>query len=333
VTDLVAFASLIGGLVLLAAAGDFLVGGAVSLGRHLGVSPLFAGIFVVGFGTSAPEMIVAVDAALDGHPELALGNIVGSNIANVWLVLGLPALISPLATGEFGQKRALLAMLIATLVWIVVTATGPLHAGVGAAFIAGLVVYALITYFAARQAVSAGVDVGMEEEEQQVYGWPRTLGLLAIGLIGLPIGASLIVDGGVHVARTFDVPEEIIGLTLLAIGTSLPEIGAGVAAAMRGHGSVCVGNVLGSNIFNIAGAGGIVGLMAGFSDRPIQVTETFLVYDHWAMAAAALTLGLFIVTRSSITRLAGILLLLVYLAYIYGLVSGWNILALVTGGT
>lgn len=330
-TDFIAFASLIGGLVLLAAAGDFLVGGAVSLSRHLGISPLVAGIFVVGFGTSAPEMIVAVDAALEGYPELALGNIVGSNIANVWLVLGLPALIAPLATGGFGQKRALTAMLIATLVWIIVTATGPLHAGIGTAFILGLLVYAVITFYAVRQAVGAGVDVGMEDEFD-VFGWPKTLLYLGIGLIGLPIGAHLIVDGGVHVARTFDVPEEVIGLTLLAIGTSLPEIGAGIAATLKGHGSVCVGNVLGSNIFNIAGAGGIVGLMAGFSDTPIEVTDTFLNYDHWAMMAAALTLAVFIVTRSSITRLAGIVLLLVYALYIYGLVSGWNILALFTGG-
>ncbi len=330
-TDLVAFASLIGGLVLLAAAGDFLVAGAVSIGRHLGVSPLFAGIFVVGFGTSAPEMVVAVDAALEGHPELALGNIVGSNIANVWLVLGLPALIAPLTSGGFGEKRALAAMLIATAAWIVVTATGPLHAGVGAAFLSGLLVYALISFFAARSAVRAGVDVGLEDD-LDLMGWPRTLAMLAVGLVGLPIGASLIVDGGVHVARTFDVPEEVIGLTLLAVGTSLPEIGAAIAASLRGHGSVCIGNVLGSNIFNIAGAGGIVGLMAGFSDHPIAVTKTFLVYDHWAMVAAALTLGVLIVTRSTISRLAGLLLLLVYLVYVYGLVRGWNILALFTGG-
>ncbi|MEM7768715.1 MAG: calcium/sodium antiporter [Pseudomonadota bacterium] len=330
-TDLIAFASLAGGLVLLAIAGDYLVGGAVSLGRHLGISPLVAGIFVVGFGTSAPEMIVAVDAAVTGYPELALGNIVGSNIANVWLVLGLPALIAPLVTGGFGQKRALTAMGIATAAWILVTATGPLHAGVGAAFILGLIVYAMITLYAVRSAVAAGVDVGMDDD-LELFGWPKTLIYLSVGLIGLPIGAHLIVDGGVHVARTFNVPEEVIGLTLLAVGTSLPEIGAGIAAVRKGHGSVVVGNVLGSNIFNIAGAGGIVGLMAGFSETPVRVTATFTNYDHWAMAAAALTLAIFIVTRSAITRLAGVLLLLIYAVYIYGLVNGWNILGLFAGG-
>ncbi|MEM0985135.1 MAG: calcium/sodium antiporter [Pseudomonadota bacterium] len=331
-TDLIAFASLVGGLLLLGGAGDFLVGGAVSLGRHLGVSPLVAGIFVVGFGTSAPEMLVAVDAALEGYPELALGNIVGSNIANVWLVLGLPALIAPLAAGGFGQTRALIAMMIATVSWIFLTALGPLHAGIGAAFILGLVVYALITFYAVRSAVAAGVDVGMDDD-LDIFGWPKTLVYLAIGLIGLPIGAHLIVDGGVHVARTFDVPEEIIGLTLLAVGTSLPEIGAGIAAALKGHGSVCVGNVLGSNIFNIAGAGGIVGLMAGFAEEPVSITATFMNYDHWAMMAAALTLAGFILLRTQISRLAGVLLLLVYGLYLYGLVSGWNIRALLPGIT
>ena len=323
-TELIAFGSLIGGLIILAVAGDYLVGGAVSLARHLGVSPLFAGIFIVGFGTSAPEMIVAVDAALEGYPEMALGNIVGSNIANVWLVLGLPALIAPLATGGYGQGRALVAMLLATAGWIIITTLGPLHAGVGTAFLLALVVYALIAFFATRAATAAGVDVGMDDDIE-IFGWSKTLIYLGVGLVGLPIGAMLIVDGGVSVARMFNVPEEVIGLSLLAIGTSLPEIGAGVAAALRGHGSVCVGNVLGSNIFNILGAGGIVGLFAGLAEEPVAVTETFLKYDHWAMVAAALTLAVFIVTKSAISRLAGVLLLLVYALYLYGLINGWDI--------
>ena len=328
--EVIAFASLIGGLVILAVAGDFLVGGAVSIARHMGISPLVAGIFVVGFGTSAPEMLVAVDAALEGYPELALGNIVGSNIANIWLVLGLPALIAPLATGGYGQSRALVAMLVATAVWIIMTATGPLHAGIGTAFILGLVLYAAITLYIVRKAVAAGVDVGLDDDLDR-FEWPKTLGYLIVGLIGLPIGAHLIVDGGVTNARMFDVPEEVIGLSLLAIGTSLPEIGAAIAAARKGHGELCVGNVLGSNLFNILGAGGIVGLMAGFSDTPIRVTATFLNYDHWAMAAAALTLAVYILLKAPITRLAGVLLLLIYAAYLYGLVNGWNILALFGG--
>ena len=139
----------------------------------------------------------------------------------------------------------------------------------------------------------------------------------------MPVGAHLIVDSGVNIARTFNISEEIIGLTLLAIGTSLPEIGAGIAAALRGRGEVLVGNVLGSNIFNILAAGGIISFFG-----PINVARTFPQYDHWAMVAAALTAAVFIIPKARISRLAGIVMLLIYALYIYGLIDGWNILAL-----
>lgn len=323
-------AALVGGLIILAFAGDFLVGGAVSVARRIGVSPLIAGIFIVGFGTSAPEMVVAVDAAVKGFPEVALGNIVGSNIANVFLVMGLPALIAPLLTGGYGEKRALVVMVIATAVWILITATMPLHAGVGLAFLGALVGYAIYTFMAASSDRKAGVDVGLEDDEDELS-LPRTIAYVMVGVIGLPLGAHLIVFGGVGVAQEFGVPEYIIGLTLIAIGTSLPEVGAGIAAALRGQGSVVVGNVLGSNIFNLLGAGGLVALVANLLGRPIDVAPSFHAYDHWAMAFAALVLTVFILTKSQVTRIAGILLLLVYALYLTGLTQGWNILSLIQG--
>ncbi len=325
--DITLIASLLGGFVIMAFAGDFLVNGAVSMARRIGISPLIAGIFIVGFGTSAPEMIVSFDAALNGRAGLAVGNIVGSNIANVLLVLGIPALISPLVAGGHGQGRALIAMLIATAAWIVMTALMPLDAMIGVLFLCLLIGYCGMTLIFARKAVASGDDPGVDLDDSGV-GLPmwRALIYVPLGVAGLVLGAKLIISGGVGVAEFYHVPQEWIGLTLLAIGTSLPEIGAGIAAALRKKGDVLFGNVLGSNLFNILGAGGIISLLG-----PVQVAPIFRQYDHFAMGLAALMIGVIIMTKARIGRLMGVLLLLVYAVYIYGLINSFNILALFTG--
>ena len=317
---------LISGLALLAVAGDFLVNGATAFAQRIGVSPLLAGIFIVGFGTSAPEMVVALDAALTGHPELALGNIIGSNIANVWLVLALPAFIAPIIAGAAGQRKALIAVILATTAWIIAAAAGPLSPPVGTLFLLSLIGYAIYTYLDLRAAKARGEDVPIDEDDHGMS-LTRTLVYLAIGIVGLPLGANFIVSGGVGLAKIFAIPEEIIGLTLLAVGTSLPEIGAGVAAVMRGRTEILFGNVLGSNLFNILGAGGLIALFG-----PIDVTGTFVRYDNWAMAGATLTAAAFILTRSRVSRLSAAAMLAIYGFYIYGLVNGWSVLALFGGG-
>lgn len=325
--DLSLIAALVGGLIIMALAGDFLVNGAVALARRMGVSPLLAGIFIVGFGTSAPEMLVSLDAAIEGRPGLALGNIVGSNIANVWLVLALPALIAPLAAGGFGQKRAMTAMLVATVLWISITAMMPLHAGVGFLFVLLLAGYSLYTFVSTRRAAKLGTDIGLITDVSETdISLSRALAYVPLGIGGLVLGAHLIVEGGVGLAEFYGVSQELIGLTLLAIGTSLPEIGAGIAAALRRKGDVLFGNVLGSNLFNILGAGGIVSFFG-----PVEVAPTFAQYDHWAMGAAALTVAAIIALRARIGRLTGALMLLVYAVYIYGLVNGFSILGLFGG--
>lgn len=317
------------GLVFMAFAGHFLVVGAVSIARKLGVSPLIAGIFIVGFGTSAPEMVVSLDAAMKGNAGLALGNIVGSNIANVWLVLAIPALIKPFMAGGAGQKNALLAMLIVTAVWIILTATLPLHAGIGMAFILGLIGYSTYTFYSARKMAQeqAGAPIPVPGDAEKRIALPLALTYVPIGIIGLVLGANLIVSGGTRLAESFGVSQEIIGLTLLAVGTSLPEIGAGIAAVLNRKGEVLFGNILGSNIFNLLGAGGIISFFG-----PVKVADTFQNYDHWAMAAAALTAGIFIVTKSKVSRLAAILMLLIYALYLYGLVNGFSLLGLFQDG-
>lgn len=324
-SELTLIVSLAGGLVLLAFAGDFLVSGSVTIARRLGLSPLVAGIFIVGFGTSAPEMIVALDAAGSGFPNLAIGNIVGSNIANILLVLGLPALVMPVQAGNWGQRRAWLAMALATAAWIAILATIGFSASVAGLFLAGLVVYAVATLASARSAARQGTDTGIEADpaEQSLL---RAVTFTLVGLAGLPIGAHLIVDGGVGLARAFDIPEEVIGLTLLAVGTSLPEIGAGIAAAIRGRTDVVIGNILGSNIFNILGAGGLVAFYGTF-----DMAASFPDYDHWIMAITAAILGLVILLKARIGRLGGMLFLLLYALYVYGLVNGWSFSAAFDG--
>ena len=321
--ELSLIAALIGGLVVMALAGNALVSGSVGLARRMGVSPLVAGIFIVGFGTSAPEMIVSLDAAASGQSGLALGNIVGSNIANVFLVLGLPALIAPLTAGGVGEKRALAAVVVSALVWIAITAVMPLSPPVGLCFLAILVAYSGLTFIQARRAVAVGRDPGVTEEEDPHLPLWQSLVYVPLGILGLILGANLVIAGGVGVAKFLNVPEEYIGLTLLAIGTSLPEIGAGVVAAMKRQGEVLIGNVLGSNVFNILGAGGIVALFG-----PVRTAPTFQQYDHWALGLATLIAALIIVTKARIGRLTGLLLLLIYAAYIYGLIIGLDITGL-----
>lgn len=317
--DLTLLAALVGGLVILAFAGDFLVNGAVALARRIGVSPLVAGILIVGFGTSAPEMVVAVDASSQGQPGIAIGNIVGSNIANVWLVLAVPAFLIPLATQQFGLRRSYWIMIAVTALWIGWTAFLPLTPVFGFILLGSLLVYSILMLVWTSQGIRKGIDVGLEDEGESLGTTAMWLNLI-VGLVGLPLGAHLIVEGGVGIARVYAVPEEVIGLTLLAIGTSLPELGAGIAAGLRRRGEVVIGNVIGSNIFNLAGSGAIIAFFG-----PTELAPTFLQFDHWALAAAAIVLGLFVLSRSRVTRLAALAMLLAYAAYIYGLVHGWDV--------
>tara|TARA_R100001079_G_scaffold85112_1_gene47909 strand:- start:1831 stop:2469 length:639 start_codon:yes stop_codon:yes gene_type:complete len=206
---------------------------------------------------------------------------------------------------------------------MLLTAVGPLTFLGGVLFLTILVAYCVITFYMARKAVASGEDPGIEIEEHDPLSLGRSLAYIVLGIGGLVLGAHLIIAGGVGIAEFYHVPQEWIGLTLLAFGTSLPEIGAAIAAALRRHGEVAIGNVLGSNVFNILGAGGIISLFG-----PIEIAPTFTQYDHWVMAFAALLIGGFILTRARLGRLMGVLMLLIYAAYIYGLIHGVNLLGL-----
>lgn len=321
--DPILIASLFGGLILLALGGDLLVRGAVRLGGAMGASPLIAGMFIVGLGTSLPEILVSANAAFSGSPGLGIGNIVGSSIANVFLVLAIPALIFPVLAGGPGQGRNLFAMLLATALWIGMTAILPLSPLMGFFFLCILVGFAGLSLFAASRDHAEGKPTGVRAHRADGPPMWRALIYVPAGVLALVYASGLIVSGAEGLARFANVPEEYIGLTLLAVGTSLPEIGASLAAAFRKQGDVLVGNILGSNIINILGAGGIIALSGTVTIAPL-----FKTYDHWVMGLSAAVLAILIVTRARIGRLLGMLLLLLYAVYIYGLVNGVNLLAL-----
>ncbi|MBL4915824.1 calcium/sodium antiporter [Szabonella alba] len=309
-----------GGLVLLVLAGDALVRGAVNLALRLGIPALVVGLTVVAFGTSAPELLVSVQAVLKDQADIALGNVVGSNIANVLLVLGVPALIATIHSADLGLGRSYVTMLAATALFIAVSLFGPITVWHGLILLAGLALMLLDNYRSsmAHRAALAG-NPGAEAEEVEgadptMPGWKIAVFLVA-GLIGLPLGADLLVDGASNIARSMGISEVVIGLTLVAVGTSLPELATSVIAAFKRQAEVAMGNVIGSNVFNLLGIIGVTSLVG-----PLPVPEVMLNRDLWVMALAALVLLPFIFGRFSLTRGVGVAFLLAYAGYTAALV-------------
>lgn len=299
---------IVAGLVLLVLAGDALVKGAVNLSLRLGVPALIVGLTIVAFGTSAPELLVSIDAVLDGAPALALGNVVGSNIANILLVLGIPALITavPVSRSLSGDFLIMLASaaLFTALAWV-----GPFSWWHGLVLLIGLAAMLWNSYSRA-QAHRADAEVDLEGVEDGISGLRIALYLLG-GIIGLPIGANLLVSGATDIASQLGVSDAVIGLTLVAVGTSLPELATTVAAALRKEAGVAMGNVIGSNIFNLLG---IIGIASFVGDIPVP--ETMLHLDLWLMLAASAALGLFVYTGRSIGRVSGVILIALYVVYV-----------------
>ena len=293
------------GLVILIFAGDALVKGAVNLALRLGVPALVVSLTVVAFGTSAPELLVSVQAMLNGAPGLALGNVVGSNTANVLMVLGIPALIATMHTGACETRRDYLLMVGASLLFVAFCLTGRLvwwHGLILLAVLAGVLV---TTFMTTRE-----VDAEVEGAEEGMARW-KIGAYLVLGLIGLPVGANLLVTGATEIARAFGVSEAVIGLTLVAIGTSLPELATTVMAAIRRHADVALGNVIGSNLFNVTAIMGIAVLIG-----PVPVDPGFIRLDLWTMLAATALLVPFVYMGRDITRPWGAALSGLYVAYL-----------------
>ena len=305
------------GFIILLYSGDCLVRGALAAAEKLNVSSLFVGVVIVGFGTSLPEFIIGLRAAVDGRVGLAQGAIVGSNIANIWLVIAVPAIIFPAVTNISRMRLTSFVMLLATAAWIGVTYYMGLNPLIGAAFLGTLAIYLAVALFVARD--DAKAEAGDPVEEGKLKRTPtwRMFTLILIGMFGLPLGSEFLVDGGQAIALTTKSSEILVGITLLAVGSSLPELGAGLAAAWRKESDVALGNILGANIFNILGAGGAVAMTG-----PQQLAPQFHEYSHWAMALSALMVTAVIFMKRKIGFVTATIFLLCYAVYIFGLVRG-----------
>jgi len=315
------------GLIILLAAGDFLVKGAVNLALRLGIPAFIVSLTVVAFGTSAPELLISVKAVLEDAPGIALGNVVGSNIANVLMVLGVPALFFGLQTADCDTKRSYQQMIAATVLFIVVCFLGPITWMHGLVLLAALFWMLWDATSEARahkraNTATAAASEDVQDDEEEVEGadpdlpWTKILLYLALGLIGLPFGADLLLDGAVNIARAMVMSEAIIGLTLVAFGTSLPELAAVTAAAYRGHGDVALGNVFGSNMFNLLA---IIGTAALFGD--MRVPGEILNFDIWMMAAVTLVIAPIVYMRLNIGRVLGAVLTVAYAVYVVVLLT------------
>ncbi len=281
--------------------------GAVGIARTLGLSPLVIGLTVVGFGTSTPELLVSADAALRGVPDIALGNVVGSNIGNVLLIVGLSALIWPVKVAGDTLKRDTAVMMAAALVLLPLFWLGTMGRLSGGVLVAGLLTY---LYIAFRDGKADEDDPSLQGAVAPV--WKSALWVIA-GLVALMLGARWLVDGAVNIARGFGVSEAFIGLTVVAIGTSLPELATSVVAAIKRQSEIAIGNIVGSNIFNVLGILGITAIIT-----PIPVAPRFLTFDLPVMIAVSLLLTALLLLRPVIGRLVGGAMIAAYAAYVWG---------------
>ncbi|HRP87374.1 MAG TPA: calcium/sodium antiporter, partial [Gammaproteobacteria bacterium] len=267
------------GIGLLTAGGEALIRGALAAARRLGVSPLLSGLVIVGFGTSMPELVVSLDAAVNQRPDIAVGNVVGSNIGNILLILGLCAAITPLAVHPMALRRDAVVMVGASLLFLLLAHGGLLGRFEGLAWLAGLLAYLGWAYRTERAQVTPGGELLVAESEEitALPGSTRLMAAAVLGGLGLLIaGSRVLIIGAVGLAEEFGVSEAVIGLTLVAVGTSLPELTVGVMAALRRHADVAVGNILGSNIFNLLGILGVAALV-----EPLAVNPRILAFDQW----------------------------------------------------
>jgi len=294
--------------------GDLLVRGAVALARRLDVPPVVVAATVVGFGTSLPEMVVSVQATLTGYPDLILGNVVGSNIANVLLVGGASAVVYPLLHDEQEVRRNVVLMGASLLGFTAFAVTGGLGRVDGVVLLAA---FTLMMAATARSTIRARRASDQTTPLDWVLGIPSQLSLIAlfiaVGVVMLPLGASLLVEAAVEIAESLQLPEAVIGLTVLAIGTSLPELSTTLLAAREERSDVAIGTIIGSNTFNILT---IMGLTAAISATPIQPSPRMTYLDIPVMLATSALLAFFALKARPVSRTGGIGFLFGYVAYL-----------------
>ena len=306
------------GLVLLVIGANALVRGSSKLALSFGISPLVVGLTIVAFGTSAPEVAVSVGAVLDGKTDIAIGNVVGSNIFNVLFILGVSALIAPLVVNIQLIRQEVPIMLGASLL-LAFTLNGNLAFLEGGLLMALLVAYTVFLVVQSRRETQAAKDEFAEAVQPAQSGswdshWAAQLGLIVAGLAALVFGSDYLVQASVNFAKAMGVSDLVIGLTIVAAGTSMPEVATSISAALKGERDIAVGNVVGSNTFNILGCLGLSGLVSG--DLGLAVAPSLLVFDMWVMLAVALACLPVFMTGREIARWEGGIFLAYYAAYV-----------------
>ncbi|MEQ1931458.1 MAG: calcium/sodium antiporter [Parvularculaceae bacterium] len=303
------------GLVVLAVGAEVLIRGATEIARRLGLSELLIGLTLVGFGTSTPELVSSIEAALKGSAGIAVGNVVGSNIVNILLILGLSAVIAPILVEPKSFRRDSIAVVGATLLAIGVSMTTGFTRLAGVIFLAGLLAYIALAYLTERRAPDHPETARHEAAGARLPGGPKSifvdLAMAVVGLAILMVGARFLVNGSISVAASMGVSETLIGLTIVAVGTSLPELVTSLLAAMRGKSALALGNVVGSNIYNILGILGATALI-----HPLSAPPQIVRFDNWVMLAATLVMVYFARSGGRITRLEGGVMMLAYGVYV-----------------
>jgi cation:H+ antiporter len=303
------------GLILLFFGAEVMIRGAVSLARALNISPHVIGLTVIAFGTSAPELFVSLKAALSGVPGIAIGNVIGSNFANILLMIGTVGVVTPMLCSGRHLRRDSLALLAATAILIAASLNGLISQWQGAGMVVLLIGYLFYCYWAERRSAAANRAAG-DEADAHVAGdtgmkpWRSAFSTIA-GMFGVVIGARLLVDGAVVIATAAGISETVIGITLVAIGTSLPELATTLIAALKRHGEVALANIIGSNIFNTIG---IVGVVAAV--QPLPIPAQVLAVEYWIMAAVTLIFVAVTMFLTKIYRPIAVTAFLVYLAII-----------------
>lgn len=304
-----AFLMVFGGFIMLAAGGEVLVKGAVALAGKLQVPPLIIGLTLVALGTSAPELMISIEAGLSGNPGIAVGNVVGSNIANIFLVLGATAVLRPLVNTDRSLIRDSFFMIIVSGTFILFSFYDVVSRPMSILLLMMLIIYLYNVYQQEQRSSMNRTDL-VAETSGKIGPFLSVL-LMVIGVLSLVWGADILVDGSVVLARGFGISEAVIGLTLIAIGTSLPELAISVLAAYRGEVGVAFGSIVGSNIFNICFILGVAGLIT-----PLEIAPQIAGFDVWVMLVASLIIFGVIKTGLSIGRFTGLLFLTAYTSYI-----------------
>jgi len=301
------FLYLFAGAAILMIAGDALVRGAMGISLRSGWSPAFVSLTVVAFGTSLPELIVSVQAALTGSPDIALGNVVGSNIANILLIVGVPALLITIATGAPELRRNVLMMMLATVAFAAVAWTGSISRLTGSAFLIALIAIIAMSVRASSGTSAANADDGQDGADAASLPVSRLAAYIAAGVIGLPIGAYGLIEGARDIALELGMSESAVGLTVVALGTSLPELAASVAAAWRGRADMVMGNVIGSNMMNILAILGITAIIS-----PLTIPSNMVLADITLLLAVSAVFSLIVYAKWRIGKLWGAAFLAAY---------------------